>query len=165
MRDGNPLQYLAWRIPVDRGAWKTTVHGVAWSPARLKRLSTHAHSINRPYHTACGILVPQPGISLLHWKCRVLTTVLPEKSHVNVTFMHQVTKPNKKIVWHALLWYSLYCSGQEPNLQYLWDECVSAPNIKPSVIKCILNPLLGHTVAFFMMKNAITYIPNFSPRA
>ena len=74
-------------------------------------------------------------------------------------------KKKKKIVWYALLWYSLYCSGQEPNLQYLWDECVSAPNIKPSVIKCILNPLLGHTVSFFMMKNAITYIPNFSPRA
>ena len=28
---GNPLQYLAWRIPMDRGAWRATVHGVAKS--------------------------------------------------------------------------------------------------------------------------------------
>ena len=28
---GNPLQFLAWRIPMDRGAWQVTVHGVAKS--------------------------------------------------------------------------------------------------------------------------------------
>ena len=28
---GNLLQYLAWRIPVDRGAWQVTVHGVTES--------------------------------------------------------------------------------------------------------------------------------------
>ena len=31
---------LAWRIPMDRGAWQATVHGVAKSWTRLKRLST-----------------------------------------------------------------------------------------------------------------------------
>ena len=25
---GSPLQFLAWRIPVDRGTWQATVHGV-----------------------------------------------------------------------------------------------------------------------------------------
>ena len=25
----NPLQYLPWRIPMDRGAWQATVHEVA----------------------------------------------------------------------------------------------------------------------------------------
>ena len=29
---------LAWRIPMDRGAWRATVHGVAKSQTRLKRL-------------------------------------------------------------------------------------------------------------------------------
>ena len=33
---------LAWRIPMDRGAWRATVHGVTKSRTRLKRLSTHA---------------------------------------------------------------------------------------------------------------------------
>ena len=31
---------LAWRIPIDRGAWRATVHGVAKSWTRLERLST-----------------------------------------------------------------------------------------------------------------------------
>ena len=28
---GNPLQYLTWRIPMDRGAWWAAVHGAAKS--------------------------------------------------------------------------------------------------------------------------------------
>ena len=28
---GNTLQFLAWRIPIDRGAWQVIVHGVAKS--------------------------------------------------------------------------------------------------------------------------------------
>ena len=31
---------LAWRIPMDRGAWWATVHGVAKSLTQLRRLST-----------------------------------------------------------------------------------------------------------------------------
>ena len=27
--NGNPSSVLAWRIPMDRGAWQPTVHGVA----------------------------------------------------------------------------------------------------------------------------------------
>ena len=27
--NGNPLSILAWRIPMNRGAWQATVHGVA----------------------------------------------------------------------------------------------------------------------------------------
>ena len=33
---------LAWRIPMDREAWWGTVHRVAKSQTRLKRLSTHS---------------------------------------------------------------------------------------------------------------------------
>ena len=32
---------LAWRIPMDRGAWWATVHGVKKSWTQLKRLSLH----------------------------------------------------------------------------------------------------------------------------
>ena len=43
-----------------------------------------------PYHTACEILlvVPQPDLNLylLHWKGRVLTTELPEKSPYLIDF-------------------------------------------------------------------------------
>ena len=32
---------LAWRIPMDTGAWRATVHMIAKSQTPLKRLSTH----------------------------------------------------------------------------------------------------------------------------
>ena len=34
---------LAWRIPMDRGIWKATVHGVAKTQTWLKQLSMHAY--------------------------------------------------------------------------------------------------------------------------
>ena len=45
---GNPLQYSCLENPMDRGAWRVTVHRVAKSWTQLKRpkrLSTHASSI------------------------------------------------------------------------------------------------------------------------
>ena len=38
---GNPLQYSCLKNPKDRGAWWATVHRVAKSRTRLKRLSMH----------------------------------------------------------------------------------------------------------------------------
>ena len=34
---------LAWRIPIDRGAWWATAHGVTESQTRLKRFSIAHH--------------------------------------------------------------------------------------------------------------------------
>ena len=34
--DGNPLQYSCLENPVDRGAWRVTVHGVAKSRTQLR---------------------------------------------------------------------------------------------------------------------------------
>ena len=39
---GNPLQYSCLESPMDRGAWRASVHRVAQSQTRLKRLSSHA---------------------------------------------------------------------------------------------------------------------------
>ena len=33
---------IAWRIPMDRGAWRAAVHRVAKGQTRLKRLNTHS---------------------------------------------------------------------------------------------------------------------------
>ena len=46
---------LAWRIPMDRGAWRAAVHGVAESQTRPERLSTY---LALP-HGAQGALLPQ----------------------------------------------------------------------------------------------------------
>ena len=37
---GNPLQYSCLEDPMERGAWRMTVHGVKKSQTRLKRLSS-----------------------------------------------------------------------------------------------------------------------------
>ena len=39
---GNPLQYSCLKNPIDRGAWKATVHRVTTSQTELKWLSRHA---------------------------------------------------------------------------------------------------------------------------
>ena len=41
-RHGNPLQYSCLENPIDRGAWRATVHGVTKSQTQLKQLSMHA---------------------------------------------------------------------------------------------------------------------------
>ena len=35
---------LAWRIPVDRGAWQATVHGVTKSQTQLSSLQARMHA-------------------------------------------------------------------------------------------------------------------------
>ena len=40
---GNLLQYSCLENPMDRGAWPTTVHGIAKSQTQLKRFSTYMH--------------------------------------------------------------------------------------------------------------------------
>ena len=39
----NPLQYSCLENPMDRGAWRDTIHRVPQSPALLKQLSTAQH--------------------------------------------------------------------------------------------------------------------------
>ena len=39
---------LAWRIPMDRGSWRATVHGVAKSRTRLSR--TRLSTVNAKSH-------------------------------------------------------------------------------------------------------------------
>ena len=46
-RTGNPLQYSCPETPINRGAWGTTVHGVAKSQTRLKQLRTQAVALKR----------------------------------------------------------------------------------------------------------------------
>ena len=46
---------LAWRVPVDRGAWQATVHWVAKSQTQQKRLSTHI--LNHLLLTKVDILI------------------------------------------------------------------------------------------------------------
>ena len=63
---GNPLQYSCLENPMDRGAWRATVHGVAKS---WTRLSTHIHKspvpvqMTSPQRRTTFILNAAHGIS------------------------------------------------------------------------------------------------------
>ena len=47
---GNPLQYSCLENPMDRGAWRATVHSITKSWTRRKQLSTAAqHNVNFCY--------------------------------------------------------------------------------------------------------------------
>ena len=43
--NGTPLQYSYLENPMDRGAWRATVHGVAKSLTQLKRLGLHTAAV------------------------------------------------------------------------------------------------------------------------
>ena len=52
--NGNPLQYSCLENPMDRGAWRAPVHGVAKSRTRLKQ---------QHKHTLVQLVVPQNNYS------------------------------------------------------------------------------------------------------
>ena len=43
-RNGNSLQHACLENPMDRAAWRATIHGVTKSQTRLKQLNTHTFS-------------------------------------------------------------------------------------------------------------------------
>ena len=60
--NGNPLQYSCVENPMDRGAWRATVHRVAKSRTRLKRLSMQAHMI-RLYLSALPVTLARSDLT------------------------------------------------------------------------------------------------------
>ena len=64
--NGNPLQYSCLENPMDREAWRATVHGVTKNWTRLKQLSMHTHISSRWFgiidtHPASFYWVPSAG--------------------------------------------------------------------------------------------------------
>ena len=49
---------LAWKNPMDRGAWQDAVHGVAMSPTRLSNfiLTFHFHALEKEMATHSSVL-------------------------------------------------------------------------------------------------------------
>ena len=65
---GNPLQYSCLENPMGRGAWRATVHGVAKSQTRLKRLSMQCHGRT---HSVRFFAHPQQMSWLyVYWLCK-----------------------------------------------------------------------------------------------
>ena len=56
--NGTPLQYSCLENPMDRGAWKATVHGVAERQTRLSNftLTFHFHALEKEMATHSSVL-------------------------------------------------------------------------------------------------------------
>ena len=75
--NGNPLLYFCLESPVDRGAWWTTVHRVAQSWTRLKRLSSSSRKRKKKKKKrtkACGLQLN----NLLVWDKQSVTDAKEE---------------------------------------------------------------------------------------
>ena len=64
--NGNPLQYSCLENPMDRGAWRATVHRVAKSQAQLRRLSTLVHN-EKGSLVLCRVL--SRALAMSPWWC------------------------------------------------------------------------------------------------
>ena len=63
--NGNPLQYSCLENPMDRGAWRATVHGITKSRTRLSThiQHIHAHMITVRFKTCfTGYLNPKVNV-------------------------------------------------------------------------------------------------------
>ena len=55
--NGTPLQYSCLENPMDGGAWKAAVHGVAEGRTRLSDFTFHFHALEKETATHSNVLV------------------------------------------------------------------------------------------------------------
>ena len=76
--NGNPLQYSYLGNPMNRGAWRATVHSVAKSQTQLKQLSMHRHMSTWSHCGKC------------HSECQICSIALG--SYLKVSGVFQLDK-------------------------------------------------------------------------
>ena len=96
---GNPFQYSCLENPLDRRAWRATVHRVTKSQTQLKQLSTHVCTMSSQWPTGTKGNGPScliPYCSWLHYTGQALLPLLfldsfpPTYSHGLLTHLFQV---------------------------------------------------------------------------
>ena len=141
MREATHSNILAWRIPMDRGAWQATVHGVSKSQTRLSNKAEHKYSLGfkvfllflLPFFLRMSQLPQEILTTFQHWghlwwRCPC--------SPWWVTNMHQQVQFITSGIWHPLWWpWSLPCfQPQGPHTQSLlicWASWQFATALKP----------------------------------
>ena len=88
---GNRLQYSYLENPMERGAWRATVHRVAESRTQLKRMSTHTHTSQNSLH--------QKAISFWHITKTRKGELLSNKARKN--YLSSFPKSSKTLISHV----------------------------------------------------------------
>ena len=91
--NGNPLQYSCLGNPMDRGAWRATVHRVAQSQTRLKQLSS-PNSLSPP--SSC-IEVPSAWVLYLtffvFWPTSNHSSLLSSEKGKSISWKPRLDEP------------------------------------------------------------------------
>ena len=88
---GNWLQYSYLENPMERGAWRATVHRAAKSRTQLKRMSTHTHTSQNSHH--------QKAISFWHITKTRKGELLSNKARKN--YLSSFPKSSKTLISHV----------------------------------------------------------------
>ena len=106
---GNPLQYSCLENPMDRGAWRATVHGVTKCWTWLKWLRIHVKEKKRNAFSIIYIFFENKGDKTV--------------SSLNITsFFFTLTAHNSECLWLSLLFCPL--TLQELQLTFFpWTPC------------------------------------------
>ena len=104
---------LPWRIPIDRGAWRATVHRVAKNQTQLKQLSTHARTHSRPPKFLFSFLSTPAASSILTavLPCRTGEPGLEERAGPEAVFfqLREGSLPMSGTLWEL-----------SPESQWIW---------------------------------------------
>ena len=115
----NPLQYSCLENPIDRGAWRATVHGITQSQTWLKWLSMHAH-------VCVSIYIHINMIEHIHWmkdkNCTIISIICKKIDKIQHPFM---TKTLKKWDEAPILWppdAKNWLIGKDPDAGKDWRQ-------------------------------------------
>ena len=87
-RHGNPIQYLCLENPMDRGAWRATVHRVAKSQTRIKQFSINSTSDNHLIGKRFFVSISMWGSHCYYFKSRQdVTHPSAQKYYESKSFM------------------------------------------------------------------------------
>ena len=128
-RYSNPLQYSCLENPTDRGGWRATVHRIAKSRTRLRRLNKQARSITGPcstYHSPDAVY-PKLFLSNLLF-CWVLTRRPWSSYHHSFHFHSKKRKPSlAEFKWPA--------AGKDPdwNLRCYYGSSLHKASLRAEI--------------------------------
>ena len=115
---GSPLQYSCLKNPMDKGAWRTTVHRVRKSRTQLKQLSTHT--------TVCTDLI----WNLSYKKINCIHFIMPSlcENHCMRKCRHyKCMEESVPALKQHLLWHNFYMdisgfSEDETKIKFFWKQ-------------------------------------------
>ena len=123
---------LAWRIPMERGAWCATVHGATKSQTQL---SDQAQHIQR---CKSGALIPKDLTSLLEEELPDLSRALSLCLH---THTEEMSCEETEGRWPTAIQEE--CLHQELNLLAPWSWTSGIPNYEKLNVFCLSHPACG----------------------